>query len=68
MSPRWNLGLEAGARKAFTDELDHLGTQNPLLVNTHDQDWYFYNGLSISYTFYKINCPDSYKANPKLLR
>ncbi|MCB2378819.1 DUF6089 family protein [Hymenobacter sp. BT635] len=68
LSPRWNLGLEVGARKAFTDELDRLGTQSPLLVNTHDQDWYFYNGLSISYTFYKINCPDSYKANPKLLR
>ncbi|MCB2409459.1 DUF6089 family protein [Hymenobacter lucidus] len=68
LSPRWNLGLEAGARKAFTDELDNLGTQNPLLVNKHDQDWYFYNGLSVSYTFYKINCPDSYKANPKLLR
>ncbi|PJJ48713.1 type IX secretion system protein PorG [Hymenobacter chitinivorans] len=68
LSPRWNLGLEAGARKAFTDDLDHLSTQNPLLVNTHDQDWYFYNGLSVSYTFYKIHCPDSYKSNPKLLR
>ncbi|TGE17161.1 type IX secretion system protein PorG [Hymenobacter elongatus] len=68
LTPRWNLGLEAGARKAFTDEIDNLGTQNAVLVNTHDQDWYFYNGVSISYTFYKINCPDSYKANPKLLR
>lgn len=63
-----NLGLEAGARKTFTDKLDHLGDQTPLLVNRHDQDWYYYTGLSISYTFYKIRCPEGYKDNPKLLR
>ncbi|RSK49343.1 type IX secretion system protein PorG [Hymenobacter rigui] len=62
LSEHWNLGLEAGARKTFTDNLDHVdgksGGQNDLLGNPHDQDWYFYNGLSISYTFYKIRCPD----------
>ncbi|RSK30145.1 type IX secretion system protein PorG [Hymenobacter metallilatus] len=62
VSEHWNLGLEAGARKTFTDNLDHVdgqsGGQNDLLGNPHDQDWYFYNGLSISYTFYKIRCPD----------
>lgn len=63
-----NLGLEVGARKTFTDKFDHLGDQTPLLVNRHDQDWYYYTGLSISYTFYKIRCPDQYKENPKLLR
>jgi opacity protein-like surface antigen len=63
-----NLGLEIGARKTFTDRLDHLYDQTPLLVNPHDQDWYYYTGLSISYTFYKIPCPDQYKDNPKLLR
>jgi len=68
LSRHWNLGLEAGARKAFTDELDHASTQSPVLVNNHDQDWYFYNGVSISYTFYKIHCPDSYKENKQLLR
>lgn len=72
LSTHWNLGLEAGARKAFTDKLDHIDGQTQgqtdLVGNRHDQDWYFYNGISISYTFYKINCPPQYKANPKLLR
>lgn len=58
LSPRWNLGVEAGARKTFTDDLDHLSDQNALVANRHTRDWYFYNGVSISYTFYKIYCPD----------
>lgn len=68
LSTHWNLGLEIGARKALTDQLDHLGDQSAFLVNPHDQDWYYYNGLSISYTFYKIHCPDSYKKNKELLK
>ena len=52
-------------RKAFTDQFDHLGDQDPFLVNPHDQDWYYYNGVSLSYTFYKIRCPDSYKNNKR---
>jgi len=68
LSQHLNLGLEVGARKAFTDQLDHLSEQDPFLVNQHDQDWYFYNGLSLSYTFYKILCPDQYKQNDKLLK
>jgi hypothetical protein len=62
-----NLGFEVGARKAFTDQLDHLSDQGPLLVNNHDQDWYYYNGFSLSYTFYKIRCPEQYKKNKRLL-
>ena len=62
VSEHWNIGLEAGARKTFTDNLDHIdgqtSAQKDLLGNSHDQDWYFYNGLSVSYTFYKIRCPD----------
>ena len=68
LSTHWNLGLEIGARKALTDQLDHLGDQSAFLVNPHDQDWYYYNGLSLSYTFYKIHCPDTYKNNKELLR
>ena len=68
LSTHWNLGLEVGARKALTDQLDHLGDQSAFLVNPHDQDWYYYNGLSLSYTFYKIHCPDSYKKNKELLK
>jgi hypothetical protein len=72
LSTHWNLGLEVGARKVFSDRLDHIdgktGGQNDLVGNPDDQDWYFHNGLSISYTFYKISCPPQYKDNPKLLR
>ena len=68
LTQRINLGLESGVRKAFTDQLDHLGDQDPLLVNPHDQDWYYYSGVSLSYTFYKIKCPDLYKDNKKMLK
>ena len=64
----FNLGLEVGARKTFTDQLDHTGDQTPFLVNSHDQDWYYYSGISLSYTFYKILCPTPYSRDKKLLR
>jgi len=68
LSRHWNLGLETGARKAITDQLDHVKDQSPAVANRFDQDWYYYTGISVSYTFYKILCPDSYKEDPKLLR
>ncbi|HEX8329908.1 MAG TPA: DUF6089 family protein [Hymenobacter sp.] len=68
LSEHINLGLEVGVRKTFTDEIDHLGEQDPFLVNPNDQDWYYYSGVSLSYTFYKIRCPDQYKKNKKLLK
>ena len=68
LSEHINLGLEVGVRKAFTDQLDHLGDQDELLVNPHDQDWYYYSGVSLSYTFFKIRCPDQYKKNKGLLK
>lgn len=66
VSEHWNLGLEVGARKTFTDDLDHVDgksrQQNDLVGNPHDKDWYYYNGLSVSYTFYKIRCPENGQA------
>ncbi|MGI4740606.1 MAG: DUF6089 family protein [Janthinobacterium lividum] len=67
LTEHFNLGLEMGVRKTFTDQFDHTGNQNLLLVNNHDQDWYYYSGVSLSYTFYKILCPPSYNHNKKLL-
>jgi hypothetical protein len=68
LSHHWNLGLEIGARLIFTDLLDNLGDTTPLpLANPHDNDWYFYNGISISYTFYKIPCPKVYRSKPSPL-
>ena len=68
LSQHINLGLEVGVRKTFSDKLDNLGDQDPLLVNPHDNDWYYYSGLSFSYTFYKVHCPPQYKNNKQLLK
>ncbi|HEV7351467.1 DUF6089 family protein [Telluribacter sp.] len=59
----WNVGLEIGTRKTFTDYLDNLGGEI-LSTNKLDQgdpsrkDMYYYVGFSVSYTFYKIICPE----------
>jgi len=58
----WNIGLEYGTRKTYTDFLDNLGG-NPVSNDKLQQgdpslkDTYFYVRLSVSYTFYKIFCP-----------
>lgn len=73
LSYHWNLGLEVGARKTLAkngDRLDYLQTKkypelpyaNLPLTDPYDQDWYFYNGISISYTFYKLRCPPAAKS------
>ncbi|KAA3440153.1 type IX secretion system protein PorG [Rufibacter hautae] len=57
LSEHWNLGFEAGVRVLFTDAFDNLTDQNEQVMNPNSRDLYFYNGVSVSYTFYKINCP-----------
>jgi len=57
LTHHWNLGVEFGARVLFTDMFDNLSGQNEKVMNPHHNDWYFYNGISLSYTFYRINCP-----------
>lgn len=60
VAPKWNLGLEVGARKTFTDYFDHLSDDSPEKFtkgNKFDRDWYFVTTLSLSYTFYTIQCP-----------
>jgi opacity protein-like surface antigen len=58
----WNIGLEYGTRKTFTDYLDNLGpepmAQSQAESGNHAvKDTYFYVRLSVSYTFYKLFCP-----------
>lgn len=71
ITKEWNIGCEAGARKTFTDKLDNVFTNEaPVLQRAilNDQDWYFYYGFSISYTFFSVNCPrfsSSYVPKPK---
>ncbi|WP_229253644.1 DUF6089 family protein [Dyadobacter sp. NIV53] len=58
----WNIGLEYGTRKTFTDYLDNLGGE-PTSNNKLQQgdpslkDTYYYVRFSVSYTFYRIFCP-----------
>jgi hypothetical protein len=58
----WSIGLEFSTRKTFTDYLDNLGGE-PVTNQKLDQgnpalrDLYQYVGLSLSYTFYRIDCP-----------
>ena len=65
LTGQWNLGIEFGARKTFTDYLDDLGgdlnTTNKFgNGNPFNNDMYVFTSLSISYTFYKIRCPQFY--------
>lgn len=62
---RWNFNAEFIANKTFTDYLDGVSdspvgnTASPkYLSNPLATDWFYYLGVSLSYTFYKINCPD----------
>jgi hypothetical protein len=57
-----NLGVEMGARKCFTDKID--GVENANDYNSSSkQDWYYFTGLTFSYTRYYQKCP---RNSPKL--
>ena len=66
LNKQWNLEFEFGARKTFYDGLDQIsGTSNPDKLNPKygnelDNDWYYFAGVSISYTFYSVPCPFNY--------
>lgn len=58
----WNIGLEYGTRKTFSDYYDNLGGDPRTTVKLEQgdpskKDTYYYVRLSISYTFYRIVCP-----------
>ena len=64
LSRNWNLGTEFVARKTFTDYLDGISTGNvsgKSTGNILDDDWYYYTGVTLSYTIYGINCPQQLK-------
>src|SRR6185312_10951262 len=59
-----NLGAEIIARKTFTDNLDGVGSytiSGHETANLFDNDWYYYTGFNISYTFYDVQCPQRLK-------
>lgn len=59
---RWTLAVSTSAIKTNSDVLDNVSEATPNIKdyrggNPHDDDWMFFTGVSISYTFYKIVCP-----------
>jgi len=65
LGPLWTLNFEFSARKLFYDYLDNISVEQITdkrnsdfqFGNWNDNDWYYFAGLSISYTFWGINCP-----------
>jgi hypothetical protein len=62
LSPKWNLGFDFGARKMFADDLDGLLVLKDApkfkRINDESTDMYFFVGVSISYIFSGIKCPE----------
>ncbi|GAB3259572.1 DUF6089 family protein [Larkinella harenae] len=60
----WSLGLEYGTRFSGSDYLDNFGpntfggTDKLLNGNPNSKDSYTYVGLTLTYTFYRIVCPE----------
>lgn len=72
VNKNWNIGALFETTKLFTDRLDGIDATYPVDSNPHvksadlaSNDWYYFFGVNISYTFYKIKCPDHHD---KLMR
>jgi hypothetical protein len=62
LSGPWDLNVEFGTRKTFTDYLDNLGGDNPALPRNQQNDYsrgdmYYYTSLGITYKFIRVICP-----------
>ena len=62
ISPNITFNLEIGIRKLFYDHLDGISdgditNKNYQYGNKHDQDWYNFIGLSVSYLIWDVPCP-----------
>lgn len=63
LSTNWVLGLEAGARYTFTDNLDgsnpeefNGGDAYTSFGNPNTNDWYMFVGITLTYTFGRKPC------------
>jgi hypothetical protein len=65
LNPLWTINLELATRKTFYDYLDNISEEevtdkrntNYQFGNWSDNDWYYFLGLGISYTFWQVDCP-----------
>lgn len=61
ITPHFVLGLEAGVRYTFIDDMDGSLSENDKLEiykfgNTNSNDWYAFTGLTLTYTFGRKPC------------
>jgi hypothetical protein len=64
-SPLWTIHFEFAGRKTFYDYLDNISEEEITdkrnstfqFGNWNDNDWYYFAGLAISYTFWQVDCP-----------
>ena len=59
---KYTIGIEFGARKTFFDYLDGIADGDQTIKdyqygNPKDDDWYFFTGITFSYTLNLIPCP-----------
>ncbi|MEM9895814.1 MAG: DUF6089 family protein [Bacteroidota bacterium] len=70
---KYTIGIEAGARKTFFDEIDGISDDDQRLRegfqygNPKDDDWYFFSGITFSITLFNIPCPYPYTPNRSIL-
>lgn len=62
LNRRWVLGVSSSVIKTFSDELDNVSEFTPNIKdyqggNPHNDDFMFFTAFSLSYTFYRIVCP-----------
>lgn len=61
-TPKWSFAVEAGIRATFFDYVDNISEgdlfiKNYQYGNPNDNDKYYFAGVSLSYTFYSVECP-----------
>ncbi|UXP33704.1 DUF6089 family protein [Reichenbachiella agarivorans] len=71
---KFNVGVEFGARKTFTDYFDEVSDSELYdkasfqFGNPEDKDWYYFVGFSISYVIFKVPCTYQYIPNRTLYK
>lgn len=62
VSPIWSFAVEAGVRATLFDYMDNISegdifNKDYQYGNPFDNDKYYFTGVTVSYTFYKVQCP-----------
>jgi hypothetical protein len=67
LTKNFNVGAVFETTKTFNSQLDNITSTNPKgmspkikAYNEATNDWFYFLGINVSYTFYTINCPDFY--------